>query len=146
MKMVFYKTEEEIEMIRTSCLLVCKALAHVATLLKPGISGIEIDKAAEELIRDHGAEPAFKGYRGFPATLCVSKNEQVVHGIPTKDQIFEDGDIVSIDCGVLKDEFFGDSAYTFPIGDVSDEVMKLCRVTNESLYKAIEAAQDGKRV
>lgn len=145
-KMIFYKTDEEIELIRASCLLVCKALAHVASILKPGISGEEIDKAAEELIRDHGAEPAFKGYRGFPATLCVSLNEAVVHGIPGKDQVFKSGDVVSVDCGVLLNGFFGDSAYTFPIGEVSDEIMKLLRVTNTSLYKAIETSVLGKRI
>lgn len=144
--MIIYKTAEEIELIRKSCLLVCKALAHVASILKPGISGEEIDRAAEELIRDHNAEPAFKGYRGFPATLCVSVNESVVHGIPGKDQVFVEGDILSIDCGVLLNGFFGDSAYTFPLGEVKEEVMELCRVTNTSLYKAIGIARAGNRL
>lgn len=144
--MIFYKTDEEIELVRESCLLVCKALSHVASILKPGMTGQEIDKAAEEVIRDHNAVPAFKGYRGFPATLCVSKNEAVVHGIPGEKQVFEDGDIVSVDCGVLMNGFFGDSAYTFPVGEVSDEIMKLLKVTNTSLYKAIDAATVGKRI
>ena len=144
--MVFYKTDEEIEYIRESCLLVCKALAHVASMIRPGISGAEIDKEAEELIRDHGAVPSFKGYNGFPATLCVSVNEHVVHGIPSQDQIFNDGDLVSVDCGAYLNGFHGDSAYTFALGDVKEEVMELCRVTNTSLYKAIDAAIAGNRL
>ena len=103
--MIYYKTAEEIELIRQSCLLVSKTLAHVASRIKPGISGDVIDKEAEELIRDHGAVPGFKGYRGFPATLCVSINEAVVHGIPSKN-VFQDGDIVSVDCGVFMNGFF----------------------------------------
>ncbi len=144
--MIFYKTDEEIELIRESCLLVCKALTEVAKVIRPGISGQEIDTIAEQVIRDHHAVPAFKGYRGFPATLCVSPNESVVHGIPSKDQVFKDGDIVSVDCGVLLNGFHGDSAYTFPLGDVDEAVMELCRVTNTSLYRAIEAAEVGKRL
>lgn len=145
-KMIIYKTDEEIELIRQSCLLVSKSLALVGSMIRPGITGEEIDKAAEELIRDHGAVPGFKGYGGFPATLCVSPNEQVVHGIPDKDQVFKDGDIVSVDCGVIMNGFYGDAAYTFALGDVSDEVMKLLEVTNTSLYKAIEQAVVGKRL
>jgi methionyl aminopeptidase len=145
-KMIIYKTDEEIELIRQSCLLVSKSLALVGSMIKPGISGAEIDKAAEELIRDNGAVPGFKGYNGFPATLCVSPNEQVVHGIPDKDQVFKDGDIVSVDCGVIMNGFYGDAAYTFALGDVSDEVMKLLEVTNTSLYKAIEQAVVGNRL
>jgi len=144
--MIYYKTEEEIELIRESCLLVCQALTEVARLIRPGISGEEIDKAAETVIRDHGAKPGFKGLYGFPATLCVSVNEHVVHGIPTKDQIFQDGDIVSVDCGVFMNGFYGDSAYTFPLGNVSEEVMELCRVTNTSLYLGIEQAIAGNRL
>lgn len=144
--MVFYKTDEEIEFIRESCLLVCKALAHVASIIRPGISGAEIDKAAEDLIRSYGAVPSFKGYNGFPATLCVSVNEQVVHGIPSEDQIFQEGDVVSVDCGAFLNGFHGDSAYTFALGDVDEEVMELCRVTNTALYKAIDAAVAGNRL
>jgi methionyl aminopeptidase len=143
--MIYYKTEEEIELIRESCLLVCKALAHVGSIIRPGITGEQIDREAEQLIRDNKAVPGFKGYRGFPATLCISKNEGVVHGIPSKVE-FRDGDIVSVDCGVLLNEFYGDAAYTFAIGDVSDEIMKLLSVTKTSLYKGIEKAVDGKRV
>ena len=143
--MVTYKTDEEIELIRKSCLLVCDALAEVATLLKPGITGQTIDSAAEMVIRDHGGQPGFKGYRGFPATLCVSKNEEVVHGIPN-NQAFKDGDIVSVDCGVLMNGFFGDAAYTFAIGDVPEKTMELLRVTKRSLYLAIEQAKAGQRI
>lgn len=144
--MVYYKTDEEVEYIRKSCLLVCDALAHVASIIRPGITAREIDTAAETLIRDHGAQPAFKGYRGFPATLCVSINEQVVHGIPSDKVIFQDGDIVSVDCGVQWNGFFGDAAYTFPLGNVSEKVMDLCRVTKNSLYVGIEQAVAGHRV
>lgn len=143
--MIYYKTEEEVELIRKSCLLVCKALAQVASQIKPGVTGLQMDKIAEELIKDNKALPAFKGYRGFPATLCISINDQVVHGIPT-DQEFKDGDIVSIDCGTYMNEFFGDSAYTFALGEVSKETMQLLEVTNTSLYKGIEKAVDGQRI
>ena len=143
--MVYYKTDEEVEYIRQSCLLVCKALAHVASKIRPGITGAELDKEAEELIRDHNAKPGFKGYRGFPATLCISVNEGVVHGIPSKEP-FKDGDVVSVDCGSYLNEFFGDSAYTFALGDVDEKVMELLRVTNTSLYKAIDNAVVGKRL
>lgn len=142
---VFYKTEEEIELIRESCLLVCKVLTHVAERIGPGMTGKMLDKEAEALILDHKAIPAFKGYNGFPTTLCVSINDVVVHGIPS-DIPFKDGDIVSVDCGVLMNEFHGDAAYTFPIGNVSEAVMKLLRVTKASLYKAIENATPGRRL
>jgi len=144
--MVYYKTEEEVELIRACDVLVSKTLALVGEHIRPGISGAEIDKMAEEFIRDNGGEPAFKGYRGFPGSLCVSVNEEVVHGIPTREQIFQDGDIVSVDCGVYMNGFCGDSAYTFPLGNVSEEVMELCRVTNTALYKAIEQATVGNRI
>ena len=143
--MIIYKKEEEVELIRQNCLLVCKALEHVASRLKSGVTGLEIDSEAEELIRDHGAIPGFKGYRGFPATLCISKNEQIVHGIPS-DEPFIDGDIVSVDCGVYWNEFYGDAAYTFAIGDVNMEVMKLLVTTKECLYLGIEQAVKGRRL
>lgn len=144
--MIIYKTDEEIELLRQSNLIVSKTLALVGSMIKPGVTGEEIDKAAEEFIRDNGGVPGFKGYNDFPASLCVSPNAQVVHGIPTKDLVFEDGDIVSVDCGVILNGFNGDAAYTFPIGDVSDEIMKLLRVTNESLYRGIKAAKVGNRI
>jgi len=143
--MIIYKTKEEIEIIRENCVLVGKTLGLVASLIKPGISGLEIDKKAEEFIRDHGAVPGFKGYNGFPATLCVSPNQCVVHGIPG-DKVFEDGDIVSVDCGVYNNDYFGDAAYTFALGDVDERKMELLRVTNTSLYKGIEMAVIGGRL
>jgi methionyl aminopeptidase len=143
--MIYYKTIEEIERIRESSLLVARTLAEVAKRIGPGVTSLELDKLAEEFIRDHGAIPAFKGYNGFPASLCVSPNSEVVHGIPN-NKPFKEGDIVSVDCGVLKNEYYGDSAYTFPIGDVSDAVRNLLRVTKESLYQGINAAVEGKRL
>ncbi len=143
--MIYYKTEEEIELIRESCLMVCKTLAYAGSLLKPGITGAEIDTKAEQFIRDHDGIPGFKGYGGFPGTLCISINEQVVHGIPS-DIEFKDGDIVSLDCGVIMNGYNGDAAYTFAIGDVNEETMKLLRVTRESLYRGIEKAVKGNRI
>ncbi len=143
--MVFYKTDEEIEKIRASCLLVCKALTEVAKALKPGVTGLELDAIAEQLIRDAGAVPGFKGYNGFPATLCISRNECVVHGIPD-DQPFVEGEIASIDCGVLMNGYFGDAAYTFALAPVKEEILHLLVDTKISLRKAIEQAQVGKRL
>ncbi len=143
--MIFYKTEVEIDKIRKSSLLVGKTLAEVAKCIRPGIKTIELDRLAEEFIRDNKAVPAFKGYRGFPATLCVSINDQVVHGIPGNIEL-KDGDIVSVDCGVLKDEYYGDSAYTFEVGEVKPEVVMLLKATKESLYKGIATAHSGKRL
>jgi len=142
---IYYKTIEEIERIRESSLLVARTLAEVAKRIGPGVTSLELDKLAEEFIRDHGAIPAFKGYNGFPASLCVSPNSEVVHGIPNTKP-FKEGDIVSVDCGVLKNEYYGDSAYTFPIGEVSDAVRNLLRVTKESLYRGINVAVEGKRL
>ncbi len=144
--MIYYKTDEEIELLRQANLVVSKTLALVGSMLRPGMTGKEIDDAAEAFIRDHGGVPGFKGYNNFPASLCVSPNEQVVHGIPNKELVFKDGDIVSVDCGVVLNGFNGDAAYTFPIGNVSEEVMKLLRVTYESLYKGIKAARVGNRI
>ncbi|MFK7951036.1 MAG: type I methionyl aminopeptidase [Saprospiraceae bacterium] len=143
--MVYYKTAAEIELIRTSCLVVSKVLGLVGSLIKPGVTGKELDKKAEELIRDYNGIPGFKGYNDFPSTLCISPNAEVVHGIPN-DKEFKDGDIVSVDCGCLLNGFYGDAAYTFAIGDVSNEVMNLLSTTNESLYKGIEKAVVGNRL
>jgi len=143
--MIHIKTEEEIELLRESSLLVGKTLAEVAKRIRPGIKTIELDRIAETFIRDHDAEPGFKGYNGFPFTLCISVNEQVVHGFPGHQPLLE-GDIVSIDCGVLKNGFYGDSAYTFAVGEVDEEVKLLMERTKESLYKAIEVTVEGKRV
>ena len=143
--MIPIKTNEEIEIQRQSSLLVGKTLAEVAKNVRPGITTRELDKVAEMFILSHGAIPGFKGYGGFPATLCISVNDAVVHGIPG-DQVLKDGDIVSIDCGVLMNGFYGDSAYTFAVGEVDEEVLKLLQRTKESLDLAIEQAIAGKRV
>jgi len=143
--MVFYKTAEEIELIRKSCILVCQTLAAVGEKIRPGVSTWELDQIAEAYIRDHGAEPGFKGYRGFPGTLCTSVNDQVVHGIPSKSQVLQDGDIVSVDCGVFWNGFYGDAAYTFLLGQVSEQVLRLCQATRNSLYIGIEQAVSGNR-
>ncbi len=144
--MVFYKTAEEIELVRKSCLLVCQTLAAVAERIRPGISTWDLDQVAETFIRDHGAVPGFKGYRGFPGTLCTSVNEQVVHGIPGMSQVLQDGDVVSLDCGVLWNGFYGDAAYTFLVGQVPDAVLNLCLATRNSLYLGIEKAVAGNRI
>ncbi|MEY3249418.1 MAG: hypothetical protein RL742_1461 [Bacteroidota bacterium] len=144
-KRVYYKTEEEIELIRQSCLLVCKTLAHVGSILKPGITGAAIDKEAETFIRDHHARPAFKGYNGFPATLCVSYNDIVVHGIPA-NRPFKETDVVSVDCGVEMNGFFGDAAFSFAFSSVEPAVMELLQVTYRSLYVGIEKAVAGNRI
>jgi len=143
--MITYKTAEEIELLRVSNLLVSKALAEVAKKIAPGISTLELDAIAEEFIRDHGAEPGFLGYRGYPKTLCTSINQQVVHGIPSF-HVLKDGDIVSVDCGVLHQGYFGDSAYTFAVGTVSERIRLLLNTTREALYKGIEQATEGKRI
>lgn len=142
--MIHYKTEEEIELIRLSSLLVGKTLAEVARHIKPGVKTIELDRIAETFIRDHHAVPGFKGYGGFPATLCISVNEVVVHGIPGTREL-KDGDLVSVDCGVILNGFYGDSAYSFAVGEVSEEVRLLMDRTKESLYRGISAATAGKR-
>ena len=143
--MLVYKSEEEIEIIRRNNLLVSKTLAEVSKLIKPGVTTLELDKRAEEFIRDNGAVPGFLGYGGFPNTLCTSVNDQVVHGIPS-DYVLKDGDIVSVDCGTFMEGYYGDTAYTFPVGEVSKEVINLLRTTKESLFKGIENAVEGKRV
>lgn len=143
--MLVIKTAEEIELIRESSLLVSKTLAVVAEIIKPGITTLDLDKKAEEYIRDHGAKPGFKGYKGYPATLCTSVNSEVVHGIPSNYELKE-GDVVSIDCGVLKNGYYGDSAYTFMVGDVSDEARGLLETTKQSLFEAIQFAVAGKRI
>jgi len=143
--MLYYKTQDEIELIRDSSLLVARTLAEVAKVIRPGITTLELDRVAETFIRDSGGIPAFLNYNGFPNSLCISVNSQVVHGIPGKTEL-KDGDVCSVDCGVLKDGFYGDSAYTFPIGEVADETMELLRVTRESLFKGIEQAVAGNRI
>jgi len=142
--MIVIKTEAEIEIQRGSSLLVGKTLAEVAKHIAPGVKTIFLDKIAETFIRDHKAEPGFKGYGGFPGTLCISVNDQVVHGIPGQQELKE-GDIVSVDCGVLKNGFYGDSAYTFAVGEVSEELKLLMQRTKEALYLGIEQAVVGNR-
>lgn len=143
--MIFYKTNEEIELIRQSSLLVAKTLAEVARHIKPGVSTLQLDTIAEQYIRDNGGIPGFKGYNGFPATLCISPNDIIVHGIPG-NRVLMDGDIVSVDCGVVMNGYYGDSAYTFCVGEVKDEVRNLLHVTLESLKAGISNAIIGQRL
>lgn len=143
--MMKIKSLEEIELMRESALLVSKCLGLMAKEIKPGITTLYLDKLAEEFIRDNGGIPGFLGMYGFPNTLCVSPNEQIVHGIPT-DKPLESGDIISIDCGVLKNEFYGDHAYTFEVGDVKADTKKLLQITKESLYIGIREFKVGNRV
>ncbi len=143
--MIYYKDINEIEKIRSSSLLVSKTLAELASLVKPGVSSLELDARAEEFIMDNKAKPGFKGYQGFPATICASKNNEVVHGIPTHDPLRE-GDIISIDCGVFKDGFYGDSAYTFAVGNISEEVEQLLNTTKKCLSEGVNKVIDGNTI
>ncbi len=143
--MIHLKSKEEIEIIRESALLVSKTLGLMAELLEPGVSTLELDKKAEEFIRDHGGVPGFLGLYDFPNTLCMSPNEQVVHGFPNNDPLKE-GDIISIDCGVKMNGFYGDHAYTFAVGEVKPEIEQLLKVTKESLYLGIEECKAGNRI
>lgn len=145
MQMIISKTREEIELMRESALIVSKTLGMIATEIKPGVTTLELDRLAEEFILDHGAVPGFKGLYGCPSTLLTSVNDQVVHGLPTNRPI-EEGDIVSVDCGALKNEYYGDHAYTFEIGDVAPETKKLLQITKESLYIGIREFKAGNRV
>jgi methionyl aminopeptidase len=143
--MIAIRTAEEIEILRQCNLLVSKTLAEVARCIKPGVTTLELDRKAVEFIRDHKAVPAFLGYKGYPNSLCTSVNHQIVHGIPSA-YVLKEGDIVSVDCGVLFNGYFGDSAYTFAVGKASEKIRHLIKVTVESLYKGIEAAIDGNRI
>lgn len=148
--MVYLKTGEEVELLREANLLIGKTLAELAKIIQPGVTTKQLDKVAEEFIRDHGAVPTFKGFPNpyggpFPASICTSVNEQVVHGIPN-DNPLRDGDIVSIDCGTLINGFCGDSCYTFAVGDISDDVRQLLVTTKQALYKGIEQAVVGHRL
>lgn len=144
--MIYLKSDEEIELLRISNQIVAKTLAEIAKIIAPGVSTAQLDKVAEEFIRDNGAVPGFLGYGGFPGSICTSVNEQVVHGIPSDKVILQDGDIISVDCGAYINGFHGDSAYTFCVGDVKPEIRELLRTTKESLYKGIEQAQEGRRL
>lgn len=143
--MVHYKSEEEIEIIRHNALLACDTLAYLAGILKPGITSLFIDDKAEEFIRDHGAVPGFKGYRGFPGSLCISINEYIVHGIPDQYEIKE-GDVVSLDCGILKNGYYGDVGFSFALAPLTVEVEKLLVVTRECLTIGVSKAIEGGRV
>ncbi len=143
--MIHYKTPAQIERIRQSALLVSKTLGMLARELKPGVTGLYLDRLAEEYIRDHGGIPGFKGLYDFPNTLCISPNDQVVHGIPT-DKPFREGDIVSIDCGVLMNGYYGDHAFTFAVGEIEPETRQLLEETKNALYKGIEQMRKGRRV
>ncbi|WP_209405895.1 type I methionyl aminopeptidase [Pseudozobellia sp. WGM2] len=143
--MVKIKTPEEIELMRESALVVSKTLGMIAAELKPGVDALYLDKLAEEFIRSQGAEPGFLGMYGFPNTLNMSPNAQVVHGIPNKEPLKE-GDIISVDCGAIKNGYYGDHAYTFEVGEVEPETRKLLKVTKESLYLGIKEFKVGNRV
>jgi methionyl aminopeptidase len=143
--MIIIKTTEEIEKLRKSNQLVSKTLAEIAKLIEPGVTTEKLDKVAEEFIRDNKAVPGFLGYNNYPKTLCTSVNYQVVHGIPSS-YILKDGDIVSVDCGVILDGFYGDTAYSFEVGEVNESVRNLLRITKEALYLGIEKATDAYRL
>ena len=143
--MIFLKTDDEIELMRIANRLVGMTLGEVAKHIQPGVTTLHLNEIAEEFIRSHGAVPSFLGYNGFPYSLCISVNENVVHGFPS-DYVMKEGDVISVDCGTEINGFCGDSAYTFCVGEVDEKVKALLRTTKESLYKGIEKAVDGNRV
>lgn len=143
--MIHLKTKEEIELLRENNLLVSDTLAYLAPFIKEGVTTKELDAKAEEFIRSHEAIPGFLGYGGFPNTLCISVNENVVHGIPSDYQL-RSGDIVSIDCGTIMKGFYGDSAYTFAVGQIDEQTQRLLKVTKEALYKGVEQVAAGNRI
>ncbi len=143
--MIIYKTDEQVLQMKESALLVSKTITEVAKMLKPGVTPLQIDRLCAEFVRDHKAIPSFLNYRGYPFTICASVNDVVVHGFPDKKEL-KDGDIISIDMGVILNGWHGDHAYTFMIGEVDEKTKKLVRVTKESLYKGIEKAVAGNRV
>ena len=145
MASIVLKSKEEIELLRESALIVSKTLGMLASEIVPGITSLKLDRLAETYIRDHGAEPGFLGLYDFPNTLCVSPNAQVVHGIPNNIP-FEEGDIISIDCGALKNGFYGDHAYTFQVGNIKSDIKKLLEITKASLYEGIKSFKEGNRI
>jgi methionyl aminopeptidase len=145
MPKINYRTSEEIELIRLSCQLVSKTLAEVAKLINPGVKTIALNNTAETFIRDHGGVPAFLNYNGFPYSLCISLNNQIVHGFPGKHELVP-GDLVSVDCGVVMNKYYGDSAYTFSVGDPQDNIKLLMQVTQECLIRGVEKAVSGMRI
>jgi len=144
--MIILKSSQEIETIRKACIIVADVLERIRELIRPGTSTLTLDDAAERWIRDAGGLPAFKGYRGYPKTLCTSVNSEVIHGIPSKEVVLKSGDIVSIDVGAIVEGFYGDAAITVPVGTVSKEAERLIRATEESLLRGIEQAKAGKRL
>ncbi|MFA7359321.1 MAG: type I methionyl aminopeptidase, partial [Bacteroidales bacterium] len=144
--MIYLKTEEEIDFLRESNQIVAKALAEVAKFIQPGVTTKYLDQIGEDFIRSCGAVPSFLHYNGYPASLCISVNEVVVHGIPSVQQVLHEGDIVSVDCGAYKNGYHGDSAYTFCVGEVREELRNLMKTTKEALYLGIEQAVDGSRL
>ncbi len=144
--MIFLKTDEEVELMRASNDLLGRTYAEVAKAIQPGVTTAQLDKIAFEFIKDNGGTPACLGYEGFPATLCTSVNEQVVHGIPSEKQVLRDGDIVSVDSCIFLNGYCSDSAYTFPVGEVAPETLQLMRTTKESLYLGIAQAITGRRL
>lgn len=144
--MIILKSRHEIEQMRKACLIVAEVLEGVSALIRPGISTEALDEFAERYIVSRGARPAFKGYRGYPKTLCTSLNNQVVHGIPSKQVLLNEGDVISVDVGAIVEGFYGDAAKTFPVGKVSPEAERLIRVTEEALEKGIAEARSGKRL
>jgi methionyl aminopeptidase len=143
--MLYIKTSEEVELLRKSNLLVSRTLAEIASLIRPGITTLSLDRIAEAFILDNGGQPAFKDYNGFPNSLCTSVNDEVVHGIPS-DYVLRNGDIISIDCGVLMNGYYGDSAYTFAVGEIDEEVKRLLEFTRASLEDGVKEAIAGNRV
>ena len=143
--MIQYKTKVEIEIMRESCLLVGKAHAEAVMIMKAGITTMQVNNIVEEFIRDNGGSPSFKNYNGYPFATCISMNESVVHGFPG-DHILKEGDVMSLDIGIYKNGFHGDSAYTYAVGEISDEIKRLLKVTKESLYIGIEKARQGNRI
>jgi methionyl aminopeptidase len=144
--MIILKSLQEIEKIHQACLIVADVLAGIREMVSPGVSTLALDEYAERFIRTAGAKPAFKGYKGYPRTLCTSVNDQVIHGIPTKGVFLKEGDILSVDVGAIVDGFYGDAAITFPVGAISPEAERLVRVTEEALARGIEQARPGNRL
>src|SRR5262245_12849630 len=143
--MVYLRDQEEIDAIRAAARIVAKTIEMLCREVRPGVTTAELDRVAESFIRDHGGRPAFKGYRGFPASICPAINEQVVHGIPGARRL-EEGDIIGLDVGVEKDGYYGDAAVTVPVGEVSEQARRLLAVSRESLARGIEQARAGNRV
>ncbi|MFZ0428731.1 MAG: type I methionyl aminopeptidase [Acidobacteriota bacterium] len=144
--MIIRKSRTELEKMRSANLIVARVLERVGSLVRPGISTWELDEVAEEMIRKAGADPAFKGYRGYPATVCASVNNEIVHGIPSREKVLQEGDILAVDVGARWEGYYGDAARTFPVGQVSRELQRLLDVTREALYRGIEMVQPGNRV